>query len=85
MAKSSKTEKIAKIKRNVNHPSHYKSDNGLEAIDVIEAFKLDRDFCLGNCAKYLLRLGKKDDTLQDAMKCRWYIDRYISKIEKANS
>ena len=54
----------------------------MEAIDVIEAFKLDRDFCLGNCAKYLLRLGRKDDELQDAKKCRWYLDRYIKKLEE---
>lgn len=26
------------IADNVNHPAHYKSDSGLEAIDVIEAF-----------------------------------------------
>ena len=54
----------------------------MEAIDVIEAFKLDRDFCLGNCAKYLLRLGRKDDELQDAKKCRWYLDRYIKRLEE---
>lgn len=70
------------IDQNVEHPSHYKAANGMEAIDVIEAFKLDRDFCLGNCAKYLLRLGKKDNILQDAKKCRWYLDRYIQKLEK---
>ena len=69
------------IDKNVNHPTHYKGANGMEAIDVIEAFNLDRDFCLGNCAKYLLRLGKKDNILQDAMKCRWYLDRFIGKIE----
>lgn len=70
------------IDQNVEHPSHYKAANGMEAIDVIEAFNLDRDFCLGNCAKYLLRLGKKDNILQDAKKCRWYLDRYIQKLEQ---
>ena len=69
------------ISKAVDHPSHYKS-GGMEAIDVIEAFKLDRDFCLGNCAKYLLRLGRKDDEIQDAKKCRWYLDRYIKKLEE---
>ena len=54
----------------------------MEAIDVIEAFNLDRDFCLGNCAKYLLRLGKKDNILQDAKKCKWYLERYIQKLER---
>ena len=70
------------IDQNVEHPLHYKAANGMEAIDVIEAFNLDRDFCLGNCAKYLLRLGKKDNILQDAKKCRWYLDRYIQKLER---
>ena len=70
-----------KISNPVDHPSHYRS-GGMEAIDVIEAFKLDRDFCLGNCAKYLLRLGRKDDELQDAKKCRWYLDRYIKRLEE---
>ncbi len=72
---------IGKINKAVEHPDHYKS-GGLEAIDVIEAFKLDRDFCLGNCAKYLLRLGRKDGVLQDAMKAKWYLDRYIKKLQK---
>lgn len=71
------------IDKNVNHPSHYKGANGMEAIDVIEAFNLDRDFCLGNCAKYLLRLGKKDNILQDAKKCKWYLDRFIQKLESS--
>lgn len=80
-AVSSQSEAEDKISKAVNHPAHYKS-GGMEAIDVIEAFKLDRDFCLGNCAKYLLRLGRKDNELQDAKKCRWYLDRYIKKLEQ---
>lgn len=72
----------SQIDQNVEHPTHYKAANGMEAIDVIEAFNLDRDFCLGNCAKYLLRLGKKDNILQDAKKCKWYLERYIQKLER---
>ena len=74
-------QKNKPIDKNVNHPDHYRASNGMEAIDVIEAFGLDKDFCLGNCAKYLLRLGKKDNILQDAKKCRWYIDRFIQNLE----
>lgn len=63
----------------VNNPSHYKS-GGMEAIDVIEAFKLG--FRLGNCVKYILRAGKKGNRLEDLKKARWYLEREISKETK---
>jgi hypothetical protein len=59
----------------VNAPPHYKTESGLEAIDVIEAFGLG--FNLGNAAKYILRAGKKGDRLEDLRKARWYLDREI--------
>ncbi len=58
----------------VNNPSHYQSNN-MEAIDVIEAFQLG--FNLGNCIKYILRAGKKDDRLTDLKKAMWYLNREI--------
>jgi hypothetical protein len=64
---------------NVNHPKHYTS-NGIEVIDIIEAFKLD--FHLGNVAKYVLRSGKKTDELEDLKKARWYLNRKIERLEK---
>lgn len=45
----------------INSPSHYKAEDGLEVIDVIECFVQDR-FHLGNAVKYILRAGKKVDT-----------------------
>ena len=60
----------------VNHPAHYKA-NGLEAIDVIEAFGLG--FCLGNTVKYILRAGRKADRVEDLKKARWYLDREIAR------
>jgi hypothetical protein len=62
----------------VNEPPHYKTESGLEAIDVIEAFKLN--YHLGNVTKYILRAGKKDDTLQDLKKARWYLEREIKML-----
>lgn len=62
----------------VNHPPHYMSEGGLEAIDVIEQF--DLGFHLGNATKYLLRFGKKSPQsilTEDLKKAQWYIDRYI--------
>ncbi|GJQ23595.1 hypothetical protein BIY37_04670 [Candidatus Brocadia sapporoensis] len=60
---------------NVNHPQHYKG-NGLEAIDVIEAFGLG--FYLANATKYILRAGKKtEDPSTDIKKAIWYLNRFL--------
>lgn len=64
-------------KEMVNSPDHYKAGK-LEAIDVIEEFKLD--FCLGNAIKYILRNGKKDDPRQDIDKAIWYLNRFKNKL-----
>lgn len=63
----------------VNHPAHYISDYGLEAITVIEAFKLD--YHIGSAVAYLLRAGNKGDELEDLQKARWYLDRKIAHLE----
>lgn len=63
----------------VNHPPHYKSPNGLEAIDVIEGFGLG--FRLGNLVKYVLRKDRKGAPLQDLRKGRWYLNREIANLE----
>ena len=65
-----------KNKEAVNHPKHYQSKTGLEAIDVIEAF--DLNFNLGNVIKYILRCGKKDADVQELEKARWYLEREIA-------
>lgn len=59
------------------NPDHYKR-NGIEAVDVIEAF--DLNYRLGNVIKYVLRhVGKNG--LEDLKKARWYLDREISHYE----
>ena len=69
-------------KEMVNHPKHYGGkDNPYEAIKVIEAWNLG--FCLGNTIKYIARAGKKDATIQELEKAKWYLDREIEKL-KAN-
>lgn len=67
------------IKDDINAPPHYIS-NGLESIDVIEAFNLG--FRLGNTVKYILRAGRKDDRLKDLRKAQWYLNREIAKEEE---
>ncbi len=60
------------------NPDHYKTNNGgLEAINVIEEFKLG--FCLGNVIKYVTRAGKKGDAVEDLRKAEWYLDRAIKE------
>lgn len=61
----------------VNHPPHYKA-NGIEAIDVIEAFNLN--YRLGNVAKYVLRSANKNG-VEDLKKAAWYLAREIEKQE----
>ena len=66
----------------VNAPSHYTS-GGVEVIDALEAWGLDRDFCLGNVVKYVARASKKDPSklVEDLKKARWYLDRRIKQLE----
>lgn len=69
----------------VDHPSHYKTKAGIEAIDVIEAFTEGLEgkeaVCTGNAIKYILRWHNKNG-LQDLKKCRWYLNRLIKHIEE---
>lgn len=67
----------------VNHPSHYSSESGLEAIEVIEAFFHGNAF-LANTFKYIARAGKKGGEakrLEDLKKARWYLEREIQREE----
>lgn len=65
----------------VNHPSHY-TDGKIEVIDFIEDKNLN--FHLANAVKYISRAGKKDPSkeIEDLKKARWYLDRYIQKLEE---
>lgn len=65
---------------NVNHPSHYQTESGLEAIQVIEAFFHDNAF-LANVFKYIARAGKKGDTVEDLRKAKFYLEREIARVE----
>ena len=66
----------------INHPPHYKS-GGVETIDFIEAKRLG--YHLGNVVKYISRAGIKSHCpLEDLKKARWYLDRYITKMEEHN-
>ena len=71
----------------VSHPSHYLSNNGLETIDVIEAFTADlkgiEAVDAGNVIKYICRWKNKNG-LQDLKKAMWYLQHLIDHVEKEN-
>ena len=71
----------------VNHPDHYQSKSGIEAIDVIEAFCDGLNgleaFCTGNAMKYLCRWKKKNG-IEDLKKAQWYLNRLIEYVENPN-
>lgn len=70
----------------VNHPSHYMTPGGLEAIDVISAFTADLQgrmaFDIGNALKYICRFNKKNG-VEDLEKAIWYLNDAITN-EKEN-
>jgi hypothetical protein len=78
------THGVQKHKETVNHPSHYQSETGMEAIDVIESFTFDLSgieaFDTGNVLKYMCRWKDKNG-LEDLKKAKWYLDHLINHIE----
>lgn len=68
----------------VNHPKHYISKSGIEAIDVIEAFTSDLDgmeaYCTGNILKYMCRWKNKNG-IEDLEKAAWYQNYLINYVK----
>ena len=75
------------LENNVNHPSHYQSKNGLEAIDVMEAFTENLTGAeavnTSNVLKYICRWKSKNG-LEDLKKAQWYLNRLIGIVEEKN-
>ena len=70
----------------VNHPSHYQSETGIEAIDVMKAFT---DGLVGMEAvdtaqviKYICRWKRKNG-LEDLYKAKWYLENLIDYVEES--
>ena len=72
----------------VAHPAHYQTSNGLETIDVMEAFTEDMTgyeaVCTSNVLKYICRWKKKNG-LEDLKKAEWYLKRLIEHIESSEA
>ena len=69
----------------VNHPPHYTA-GAVEAIDVIEgAVQAGPSpmvgYLQGQVLKYLLRMWHKGNSLQDAQKAQWYLNRLINQLQ----
>lgn len=74
-------------KEMVNHPDHYKGDK-YECIDVmVEVFgvEMTKAFCLLNAFKYTWRNGKKDNSIQEAKKASWYLNKYVELSESTTN
>lgn len=69
----------------VNHPPHYQTGRGFEAIDVIEAYTSDLKGIeatdTGNVIKYMCRWKNKNG-IQDLKKAEWYLQHLIKHLEK---
>jgi len=67
------------MKEMVEHPDHYQGDGGMETIDaMVGLFGKERvaDWCHITAFKYLARLGKKDNNIQECNKAIWYLQKY---------
>ena len=72
----------------VSHTKHYQSKNGLEVIDVIEAFTEDLNGIeatdTGNIIKYACRWKNKNG-IQDLEKIMWYTQHLIDHLKNESS
>ena len=71
------------IVNDATRPSHYGGkDSTYEVFNVLEAWKLDKDFYLGNVIKYVARAGKKSKTTEkeDLQKALVYLQRRIDSL-----
>lgn len=64
--------------------SHY-TEMDLQPWDVVDSWPPAQQigYYRGNAIKYIMRLGKKDDPLQEAKKARHYLDKLISVLEES--
>ena len=75
------------MKEEVNHTERYGGDTVNEWIKVLEAQlppEQYKGFLRGNALKYLCRVGKKDNTVQELKKAEWYLNKLIEKELQEN-
>ena len=66
---------MLEVKNDPINPSHYKTEYGIETIDVIKAFTQDLNgvegYAVGNIIKYITRYHHKNG-IEDIKKSLWY-------------
>jgi len=68
----------------ISNPSHYTSGRKFQPLDIILEWFPD-DYLLGQTLKYLSRIGRKGDPLEDAMKMRFYLDKKIELLKRESN
>ena len=65
--------------------AHYTQMN-IQPWDVIDAWPIEQQigYHRGNVLKYTMRMGSKDERLQEAKKIRHYADKLIEVLERTN-
>jgi hypothetical protein len=80
------SEEVHDFRKNIppfnSRPEYYGGkDTTYEVFNVLEAWKLDKDFYLGNVLKYLARAGKKSfNKKEDLEKALVYLQRRIDTL-----
>ena len=80
------TDEVHDFRKNIppftDRPEYYGGkDSTYEVFSVLEAWKLDKDFYLGNVLKYLARAGKKSfNKKEDLQKALVYLQRRIDTL-----
>lgn len=80
------SEEVHDFRKNIppfnSRPEYYGGkDTTYEVFSVLEAWKLDKDFYLGNVLKYLARAGKKSfNKKEDLEKALVYLQRRINTL-----
>ena len=65
----------------ITKPSHYRSANGIEVIDVVDGFNLNPN--MAKATEYILRADRKGEPIKDLKKAIAYLTREVEKRENA--
>lgn len=78
-------EKLDAAKQRQVGGDHYKN-MGVEPWDVVDSWPIEQQigYHRGNVLKYVMRMGNKDEQLQEIKKAAHYIQKLVEILEKAN-
>lgn len=78
-------EKLDAAKQRQEGGDHYKN-MGVEPWDVVDSWPIEQQigYHRGNVLKYVMRMGNKDERLQEIKKAAHYIQKLVEILEKDN-